>query len=159
MKTTGKVVGLDVDEFIINLAKELYKNKKIDFLVHDCNNLYHKNQFDFIFSSYLLQYANSDKELENIIFNSYQLLRDEGKWLLVEVDNEKEKIINKKLNNHIISQDNTKVEKFLDKVGFQIINIKNSKLKSNFLLNKNEILHLQSDLLRIYEIKKYKLNK
>lgn len=74
----SNVIGLDLNEAMIEIAKNKYPN--INFIVKDVNNINYNNEFDLVFSSCCLQWLPDQKQALINIKNS---LINKGKILII----------------------------------------------------------------------------
>jgi toxoflavin synthase len=77
------VVGIDVSEKIIDIAKNIDKKEKlgIKYIVKDVLKLDKIGEFDIISAMLLLHYSRTKKELEQMCKNIYKNLRKSGKFI------------------------------------------------------------------------------
>ena len=71
--------GLDISEHMLNVAKENYKDKKIDFVVGDMTNFDFKKQFDLISCNYdAINHLSEFEEWANTFKCAYNNLKSGG---------------------------------------------------------------------------------
>jgi demethylmenaquinone methyltransferase/2-methoxy-6-polyprenyl-1,4-benzoquinol methylase len=82
---TGRVVGLDITESMVKVAKERYGGiENLVFLQRDVTQPFgYKNYFDGIFTSFAIHELPEEKRLEALTY-SYQALKEEGRMVIAD---------------------------------------------------------------------------
>ena len=82
---TGEVVGLDITESMVKVAKERYGGmRRLIFLQRDVTNPFgYQNYFDGIFTSFAIHELPKGKRLEALAY-SYLALKEEGRMVIAD---------------------------------------------------------------------------
>jgi len=82
---TGEVVGLDITESMVKVAKERYGGmRRLIFLQRDVTNPFgYQNYFDGIFTSFGIHELPKGKRLEALAY-SYLALKEEGRMVIAD---------------------------------------------------------------------------
>jgi ubiquinone/menaquinone biosynthesis C-methylase UbiE len=124
------IVGVDLDERMIRLAKKRNNNQSISFLVMDASKLHFPDKyfdaiFDFGMIHHIPNWKDCLKELKRV-------LKDEGKIILEDLSSDTFKTslgrIMKLLSDHPYADMYSTVDflNYMKSIGFEIINYKSS---------------------------------
>jgi ubiquinone/menaquinone biosynthesis C-methylase UbiE len=136
--TDGEIVGIDISEHMIEIAKEEEKknNLVIDYKVADClanlQELLDEKKFDLITAIFLFNYSANESILKESLINVKSLLKDGGYFIGIIHDSDKttpsRRVLTKKFNYEIFSE-NEEIGKEQyedgDKMKFRIYNSEN----------------------------------
>ena len=76
----GKVIGMDVSDKMIEIAKKNYANRNIIFTKNECTNTQlSDNSIDYIFALGLFDYIEN---IENVLNEFKRILKHKGKILI-----------------------------------------------------------------------------
>eukprot|EP00026_Physarum_polycephalum_P016798 Phypoly_transcript_17799.p1 GENE.Phypoly_transcript_17799~~Phypoly_transcript_17799.p1 ORF type:complete len:235 (+),score=30.46 Phypoly_transcript_17799:84-788(+) len=104
-KGASKVVGVDISEAQIQLARSKDPNKSIEWICKDVMNLGKIGEFDIISAAYLLNYAKDKNELLEMCKNIKLNLSNSGKFYCSTVQPPKNKEIYPKHNLTLTFED------------------------------------------------------
>lgn len=123
MKEKGfNLTGIDLSDEMLNFAKSKYKD--ITFLKMNMNDIKFDKKFDGISFLYSLFHL-SKKEVVNALPKYYNLLKDDGKMLLIMQEGDGEKIVDEPLNKNLKMFVNyyslDEIKKVLEEANFKVI--------------------------------------
>ena len=116
------VIGIDLSDEMLKIAKSKYKN--ITFKKMDMRNITIDKQFDGISLLYSLFHLTK-KEVEMVLPKYYNLLKQNGKMLVILQDGNGEKVVKEPLNKSLLMFVNyynmKEITNILEKYNFNII--------------------------------------